>query len=336
MNVQLPPIDYATMPEWRWPADKLGIDMTTLFTDIYQKYNMQLSPIQQAEAFHHDVCEIATCASTEEEFYRLLGERKEQRLEELRNSFNKIATAITRHPALTSHVPNLWESIVSFAHRRTFDNLVKHLAIFIPDGYFEKQQQLLDGNKAKLARLAGKPYRGIDADGKRVDGSSDPPEKPDLPHLPLSPLPPMPPRGSSGPKEHPPELQPPIPSPPRSSSDSENQSPEQQSPEQQPPIAPPPQSPPPRPAARVRDAGTQTMEGRVTKRKPAAPRRTGGAAVPRKPARVAAQAEESVGGSGGGGVSRYNLRSRQGARTTGRTREQRGAITRGRRQRTRA
>ncbi|KAL8294740.1 hypothetical protein RB597_008508 [Gaeumannomyces tritici] len=328
MNVQLPPIDYATMPEWRWPADKLGIDMTTLFTDIYQKYNMQPSPIQQAEAFHHDVCEIATCASTKEEFYRLLGERKEQRLEELRNSFNKIATAITRCPALTSHVPNLWESIVSFAHRRTFDNLVEHFAIFIPDGHFEEQQRLLDGNKAKLAKILGEPYRGIDADGKRVDGSSGPSEKPDLPHLPLSPLPPMPPRGSSGPKKHPPEPQPPIPSPPRSSSDSENQSREQQ-----PPIAPPPQSPPPRPAARMRNVRTQTMEGRVTKRKPAAPRRTGGAAVPRKSARVAAQAEESVGG--GGGVSRHNLRSKQGAGTTGRTCEQRGAITRSRRQRTR-
>ncbi|KAL8409989.1 hypothetical protein RB594_008181 [Gaeumannomyces avenae] len=328
MNVQLPPIDYHN-PEWRWPSWKFGLHMRVLFEDLYQKYNMEPSPIQQAEAFHHDVYEIANRASSPEEFYRLLGERKKQRLEELRNAFNKVAIAITGHPALTSHIPNLWESTARFTHHRTLDYLVEHFASFIPDGYFEEQQQLIDRNSAKLAKLMGKPYRGIDADGKRVDGSSDPFEKPDLPHLPTWPLPPMPPQGSSGPKEHPPKQQPPIPSPPRSSSDSENLSPEQQL-----PITPPPQLPPPCPAARMRDVGTQTMEGRVTKRKPAALRRTGGAAIPRKSARVAAQAEESVGGGGGG--SRYNLRSKQGAGTTGRTREQRGEITRGRRQRTRA
>ncbi|KAL8312994.1 hypothetical protein RB597_004762 [Gaeumannomyces tritici] len=139
MNVQLPPIDYHN-PEWRWPSWKFGLHMRVLFEDLYQKYNMEPSPIQQAEAFHHDVYEIANRASSPEEFYRLLGERKKQRLEELKNAFNKVATAITGHPALTSHIPNFWESTARFTHHRTLDHLVEHFASFIPDGYFEEQQ----------------------------------------------------------------------------------------------------------------------------------------------------------------------------------------------------
>ncbi|KAL8381115.1 hypothetical protein RB595_005411 [Gaeumannomyces hyphopodioides] len=320
MNVQLPPIDYATMPEWRWPSSKFGIDMTTLFTDIYREYNMEPSPIQQAEAFHHDVYEVANRASTKEEFYQLLGERKKQRLKELRDAFESIAGELIDRPCLTSD-DGLWASIARFTHHRTLDNLVAHFASYIPDGYFAERQRKLDQNAAKIAKLMGKPFRGIDADGNRVDGT-DPYEEPNLPHLPPSSVPPMPPQSSWGPEKHQPEQQLHMPSPPRSSSGFEDQSPEQQQ-----PITPPPQSPPPRPAARMRDSGTQKMGGRVIKRT-LAPRRTGGAAAPRRRSlRVAAQAEGSLGGSG----SRYNLRSKQGAGTTGRTRERRGVATRGRR-----
>lgn len=140
MNVQPPPIDYAKMPEWRWPSWKFGIDITTLFTDIYREYNMEPSPIQQAKAFHHGVYEIAKRASTREEFYRLLGERKEQRLKELRDAFNKVSSALTGHPSLTND-EDLWESIARFTHHRTLDNLVQHFASFIPDGYFETRQR---------------------------------------------------------------------------------------------------------------------------------------------------------------------------------------------------
>ncbi|KLU89607.1 hypothetical protein MAPG_08578 [Magnaporthiopsis poae ATCC 64411] len=325
MNVQLPPIDYAMMPEWRWPSAKFGIDMTTLFTDIYREYNMEPSPIQQAEAFHHDVYEIAKRASTKEEFYRLLGERKEQRLEELREAFGSVVGELIGRPSLTKD-EDLWASITRFAHYRTLDHLVQHFAYFIPEGHFEERQRNLDRNSARIAKLLRKPFRGIDADGNRVDGT-DPYEKPDLTHLPLSSLPPMPSQSSRGPKEHhePERRRTNIPSPPRSSPGAADQSPEPQV-----PITPPPRSPrsPPRSAVRMTDSGTQTLEGRVTKRKPAAPRRTGVAAAPRRRSvRVAAQAEESL----GGGRSRYNLRSKQGAGTAGRARERRGAATRGRR-----
>ncbi|KAL8383700.1 hypothetical protein RB595_010753 [Gaeumannomyces hyphopodioides] len=102
------------------------------------KYNTEPSPILNAEAFHHDVHDCATRASKIDEFHRLLAERKQQRLKELRDAFNKIATKIICNP---SEPPDdIWWPAARFIRHPTLDHLVQLFEALLSAGCFPEIQ----------------------------------------------------------------------------------------------------------------------------------------------------------------------------------------------------
>lgn len=70
-------------PASAWPFWKFGLQKDDLTTTLHDRFNTIPSAIQDPEAFHHDVYELSTRASTLDEFERLMEERKKLRLEEL-------------------------------------------------------------------------------------------------------------------------------------------------------------------------------------------------------------------------------------------------------------
>lgn len=69
-------VDYAD-PEWNWPSWKFALRLDSLFGDLYDQFNTVSIPIQEPIAFHHDVAELCLAASTLDEFYNLLKQRRD-------------------------------------------------------------------------------------------------------------------------------------------------------------------------------------------------------------------------------------------------------------------
>jgi hypothetical protein len=121
-------------PGWAWPYWKFkGFQRSDLFTTLHTKYNTVSSPIQDPEAFHHDVYEISNMASTAEEFYTLLDERKEMRLQELNNALESASFEIIGNPKLIG--TQQWQYAIQLFRTRSLDSLVRYFASYLPDAH---------------------------------------------------------------------------------------------------------------------------------------------------------------------------------------------------------
>ena len=117
-------------PDIQWPAWKFGMKRDDLFTKLHIQYNTISSPLQDPEAFHHDVFEIANEASTTDEFHRLLAVRKEQRLRELDSVFESASLEIISNPSLIGTAQ--WHLAVQLFRTKSFDALVRYFTSYIP------------------------------------------------------------------------------------------------------------------------------------------------------------------------------------------------------------
>jgi hypothetical protein len=117
-------------PGWAWPAWKFGMKREDLSTKLHDQYNTFASTIQDPEAFHHDVWEIAQEASTTDEFHRLMATRKEQRLRELNNSLESAAFEIIAHPKLIG--TEQWAFALQLFRTKSLDSLVRYFASYLP------------------------------------------------------------------------------------------------------------------------------------------------------------------------------------------------------------
>ncbi|KAI5922093.1 hypothetical protein F4810DRAFT_305955 [Camillea tinctor] len=120
-------------PGISWPAWKFGMKRDDLFTKLHDQYNTIALPIQDPEAFHHDVYEISTTASTADEFHRLLADRKELRLRELNESLESASVEIIANPTLIG--TQQWQHALQLFRTRSFDSLVRYFASYLPDGH---------------------------------------------------------------------------------------------------------------------------------------------------------------------------------------------------------
>lgn len=118
-------------PELAWPAWKFGMKRDDLFTKLQIQYNTIPSSLQDPEAFHHDVFEIANVASTTDEFHRLMADRKEQRLRELDDVFESASLEIIANPSLIGTAQ--WHLAVQLFRTKSFDALVRYFTSYIPD-----------------------------------------------------------------------------------------------------------------------------------------------------------------------------------------------------------
>ncbi|KAH6884975.1 hypothetical protein B0T10DRAFT_493076 [Thelonectria olida] len=101
-----------------------------LFTKLHGQYNTYPSPIQDPNAFHHDIFEISHKADSAAEFHHLARDRKQQRLRELNDALDSASFEIIANPRLigTPH----WQHAVQLFRTNSLDSLVRYFASYLP------------------------------------------------------------------------------------------------------------------------------------------------------------------------------------------------------------
>lgn len=119
--------------EWAepWPYWKFGLKQNDLHDSLHTRYNTILTAIQDPEAFHHDVYELSTRATTLSEFERLMDERKSLRLKELDTMLEDASFQIVGCPSLIG--TEQWPLAVQLFRTKSFDSLVRYFASYLPD-----------------------------------------------------------------------------------------------------------------------------------------------------------------------------------------------------------
>ncbi|CAK7198500.1 hypothetical protein SEUCBS139899_001161 [Sporothrix eucalyptigena] len=120
-------------PDIAWPAWKFGMKRDALFTTLHDQYNTFQSTIQDPDAFHHDVFEIANDAGNTDEFHNLLAVRRDQRLRELNESLESASFEIIANPALVGTTQ--WEYALQLFRTRSLDSLVRFFASYLPSSH---------------------------------------------------------------------------------------------------------------------------------------------------------------------------------------------------------
>ncbi|KAH7175166.1 uncharacterized protein B0J16DRAFT_349636 [Fusarium flagelliforme] len=104
-------------PSWAWPAWKFDMKREDLFTKLHDQYNTYLSPMQDSEAFYHDITEISFEAQSIDEFHHLASDRRQRRLGELNKSLES-----------AKHAVQLFRT-------HSLDSLVRYFASYLPDDH---------------------------------------------------------------------------------------------------------------------------------------------------------------------------------------------------------
>lgn len=116
--------------EKAWPFWKFGFKYNDLTTVLQDKYNTISSPIQDPDAFHHDVYEISSRADNLAEFERLMQERKALRIKELNGMLEDASFEIVGNPDLIG--TDQWALAVQLFRTRSLDSLVRYFASYLP------------------------------------------------------------------------------------------------------------------------------------------------------------------------------------------------------------
>jgi hypothetical protein len=123
-----------------------------LTTKLHDQYNTFPSTIQDPEAFHHDVFEVAITASTTDEFHDLMAARKQQRLRELNESLEAAAFEIIAHPKLVG--TEQWQYALQLFRTRSLDSLVRYFSSYLPEPISEHPLSYNDGAHTPLSQAS--------------------------------------------------------------------------------------------------------------------------------------------------------------------------------------
>jgi len=121
--------------EWTWPAWKFGLQIDDQFKELQELYNTFPSAIQNPQAFHLDLLEIATKATTKEELYKELAIRRQTRYFELNHGLESLSCEIVANPALLAvsqwhHAVQIFRTRSHLSHR-SLDSLVEYFASYL-------------------------------------------------------------------------------------------------------------------------------------------------------------------------------------------------------------
>lgn len=156
-------------PGWSWPAWKFGMKREDLTTKLHDQYNTFPSSIQDPEAFHHDVFEVAITASSTDEFHSLLSARKQQRLQELNESLESAAFEIIAHPRLVG--TEQWQYALQLFRSRSLDSLVRYFSSYLPESYLDSSSGC--GTHTPLSAASSfADYSSVATAGTDTDASS--------------------------------------------------------------------------------------------------------------------------------------------------------------------
>lgn len=136
-------------PGCAWPFWKFGLQKDDLTTTLHDRFNTIPSAIQDPEAFHHDVYELSTRASTLDEFERLMEDRKKLRLEELNGKgyerqarrgtqltisltgmLEDASFEIIGNPSLIG--TEQWQYAIQLFRTKSLDSLVRYFSSYLP------------------------------------------------------------------------------------------------------------------------------------------------------------------------------------------------------------
>ncbi|XWX00028.1 hypothetical protein V2A60_008044 [Cordyceps javanica] len=112
-----------------WPAWKFGLKIDDQFKELQELYNTFPSAIQNPQAFHLDLLEIATKATTKEELYKELAIRKQTRFLELNRSLESLSCEIVANPALLA--VSQWHHAVQIFRTGSLDSLVEYFTSYL-------------------------------------------------------------------------------------------------------------------------------------------------------------------------------------------------------------
>ncbi|KAJ6783065.1 hypothetical protein PWT90_05390 [Aphanocladium album] len=101
------------------------------FKELQELYNTFPSAIQNPQAFHFDLLEIATKAATREELYKELAIRKQIRILELNRSLESLSCEIVANPDLLA--VSQWHHAVQIFRTGSLDSLVEYFASYLAD-----------------------------------------------------------------------------------------------------------------------------------------------------------------------------------------------------------
>ncbi|KAH7024988.1 uncharacterized protein B0I36DRAFT_366886 [Microdochium trichocladiopsis] len=121
------PDDWAAHPAWRWPWWKLGLQPNDLFTSLHEQYNTYRAPLQDFEAFHHDISEAAAAAADTADFHRRMAIRQKERLTEMIAALDHVALRVTASPGVFDGASSAstWADSVAFFRHRSLDAIVR-------------------------------------------------------------------------------------------------------------------------------------------------------------------------------------------------------------------
>ncbi|KAI8713048.1 hypothetical protein NCS52_01248100 [Fusarium sp. LHS14.1] len=183
-----PRVNFEEQAEYRWSFWKLGLQEDDLFGDLHERFNTVPMFIQDPDAFHHDVNEIARQALNKEDFYARLQKRRDQRLEELLDMENKIgALHVSGYNRLTDNQRFHRIRLECFA---SLDCLVAFCASFLTPNEKGVKPSLDIFLRSEERRARSTLFKGLAAS---LDPST--PDSLDLEH---ADLPPSPPEGDGG------------------------------------------------------------------------------------------------------------------------------------------
>lgn len=117
-------------PSCAWPAWKFNMKRGDLLTTLHDQYNTYTSPIQDPDAFYHDIFEISHEATSIAEFHHLVDNRRRQRLHELHDALDAVSLEITANPALIN-MPQ-WQHAIQLFRTNSLDSLIYFFASYLP------------------------------------------------------------------------------------------------------------------------------------------------------------------------------------------------------------
>ncbi|KAI1165636.1 hypothetical protein F5B18DRAFT_649586 [Nemania serpens] len=132
MNTDIPRPDWLSDRRFHWPCYKFGMSLDELFTTLHNQFNTWPAPLQDWEAFHHDVWEISEAATTKEELMSGIESRMKTRCAEM----TRVWDLITVHLAAgRSILPEAhWRHACQFFRTKSMDSMIAFLFEFLhPD-----------------------------------------------------------------------------------------------------------------------------------------------------------------------------------------------------------
>ncbi|KFH48482.1 hypothetical protein ACRE_006170 [Hapsidospora chrysogenum ATCC 11550] len=143
-----PRVDFDDQPKYRWPCWNVDMDFEDLFGELHERFNTAPMFLQDPDAFHHDVAEIAHRCQNKADFLAQLQERRDQRLAELKHILDEIALLLVCGHSRKEDASHI-HSFILLSRNASLDSLVRLCATFLDIKPERLDHRIFDSRKYK-------------------------------------------------------------------------------------------------------------------------------------------------------------------------------------------